>query len=57
MNLCDTFSHRKYSLPRISYKMGDPDVLNPNSFYNMLQVIQSIGTKAGIEQCGTGDRE
>ena len=57
INPFSTFSHHKCLLPIISCKAGEPDLLNPNSCHNIIQVIQSIGIKAGIKQYGTGDRK
>ena len=57
INPFSTYSNHKCLLPTIPCKAGKPDLLNPNSWHNIIQVIQSIGIKAGIKQCGTGDRK
>ena len=53
----NAFSSHKSSLHPISCKAGEPDFLNPCSYDNIIQVIKSIGMRAGVKQYGTGDRE
>ena len=39
------------------YLVREPDFLNPNSYENIIHVIQAIGIRAGIKQYGNGSRE
>lgn len=52
-----SFDIEPTSLPRISCMAGEPDFINPNSFYNIIQVLQAIGNRAGIKRYGHGSRE
>ena len=36
---------------------GELDFTNPNSFYTIIQILQAIGTRAGIKKYGEGSRE
>ena len=38
--------------PKIECVTGEPDFVNPNSYQNIIQVLQNIGFRAGIEQYG-----
>ena len=51
------FSECFSRLPDIECTTGEPDFLNPNSYHNIVQVLQSIGERSGVKQYGTGDRE
>lgn len=50
------FDEFKASLPNIKCNAGEPDFINPNSYEAIVQVIQNIGSRAGIKQYG-GERE
>ena len=52
-----SFSDYPSSLPRIICQAGEPDFINPNSYHNVIQVIQAIGVRAGIKRYGQGSRE
>ena len=39
-------------LPDINCSAREPDFVNPNSYATIIQVIQNIGIRAGIKQCG-----
>lgn len=39
-----SFHQEISSLPEISCKAGEPDFVNPNSYHNVIQVIQAIGS-------------
>jgi len=45
------------SLPDIKCMAGEPDFVNPSGYHNVIQVLQSIGTRAGIKQYGNGSKE
>jgi len=36
---------------------GEPEFVNPNGYYNIVQVLQAIGERSGIIQYVTGKRE
>ena len=52
-------SFKKYesSEPQIECMAGEPDFINPNSYQSITQILQTIGTRAGVKQYGTGLRE
>ena len=39
-------------LPNTTCKTEEPDFLNPNSFQNLILILQNIGYRAGIKQYG-----
>ena len=45
------------TLPDVSCRVGELDFINPNGYFNIIQVLQSIGIKAGIQQYGCGTKE
>lgn len=51
-----SFCDYRSSLPKTSFQAGEPDFVNPNSYENIIQVIQAIGIRAGIKQYGEGTR-
>ena len=53
----DSFPNYPSSLPQLTIKAGEPDFINPNSYHNVIQVIQSIGFRAGVKRYGQGTRE
>lgn len=48
------FETRKNSLTVMT---GEPDLLNPNSFNNISQILFNLGSRAGIKQYGGNSRE
>ena len=52
-----SFSDVKPFLPDTTCFVGEPDFINPNSFKNLIQIIQNIGVRAGIKQYGGSARE
>ena len=42
------------SSPEIKCMAGEPDFINPNDYHNVIQVLKSIGERAGVKQYGKG---
>ena len=53
----ESFSEYTSNLPEVHCQVGEPDFVNPNSYDNIIQVVQAIGTRAGVKQYGGGKRE
>ena len=45
------------SSPEIKCMAGEPDFVNSNGYHNVIQVLKSIGERAGVKQYGKGQRE
>ena len=41
----------------ISVAAGEPDLLNPNSYENISQILRNLATRVGISRYGTGRRQ
>jgi len=52
METYGAFEQCKSSCPNITCTTGEPDFVNPNSYENIIQVLQNISYRAGIEQYG-----
>lgn len=50
------FEQFQSTCPDINCLTGEPDFLNPNSYQNIIQLLQNIGYRAGVKQYG-GNRE
>ena len=53
----DPYSHfkTKPQVNNIKVLVGEPDMLNPNSFENLLTILQTLGKRASIEKCSPDD--
>lgn len=48
----EAFADFPTTVPKITFQTGEPDFINPNGYDNIIQVIQSIGIRAGLSNMG-----
>ena len=57
LRISASFSDFQSTCPKSECVTGEPDFINPNSYKNIIQVLQNIGFRAGIEQYSGGTRK